>query len=752
MRQSPLQDFDFSLIDDANFKEDSVREVIISPLLYALGYVNSPPNKIERSRALTHPFVNIGSKKQKIYIIPDYLLTVRGKTVCVLDAKAPTEEIKTGKNVEQAYSYAIHPDIRAEYYALCNGKAFILFRLRRKKPVQFFHLSEIAHHWQALQNHLAPENFVPSSAERLVGKTRQSFSAFDYNALKPLPEIKKLRKQSARRHFGVHPYFTKQVWNVVQEYIKNFTQPGDVVLDPFGGSGVTLVEALILGRRAIHIDLNPLSVFLVRNLVSPIDLNKLGDVFGDIVAEFERNAPWTTAEIEGALRKYPYPQGTALPRNADVETIEQLFTRKQNAQLAYLKHLIKQENDVAVQGSLLLMFSGLLNKINLTYHASGTRSEGRGDSAVFRYYRYRIARVPVDLDIVKYFRSRYKKVVAAKKEIAPLITEEVLQNAQIERGTATNLAIVSSESVDYIYTDPPYGKKIQYLDLSIMWLEWLDLSISADDYKLEAIEGGELRKSKANYAKLLAESIKEMYRVLKFDRWMSFVFAHKDPAYWHLIVETAEQSGFEYMGAVKQSNNKTTFKKRQNPFTVLEGQLIINFKKVHNPKAIMKVDLGADIADIIIETIEAVIARNEGATLEEINNELILRGLELGFLDILSRKYQDISPLLSAYFILDDKTQKFHLPKSSKFKSQIDVRLRIRYFLLSYMRRMARQNYHPTFDEIILNIMPLLKNGRTPEKQTILSVLEEVAIRIGDGRWMLKDLTGLQLGFMQQFN
>jgi hypothetical protein len=263
------------------------------------------------------------------------------------------------------------------------------------------------------------------------------------------------------------------------------------------------------------------------------------------------------------------------------------------------------------------------------------------------------------------------------------------------------------------------------------------LPVSEDDYTLEAIEGGKLHKSKAEYSNLLARSIEEMYRVLKFDRWMSFVFAHKDPAYWHLIVETAEKVGFEYMGAVKQSNDKTTFKKRQNPFTVLSGQLIINFKKARNPQTILKVDLGADIASIVIETIEGVIAQNDGATIEEINDELIIKGLELGFLDILSQQYQDLTPFLRTYFTFDEKTKKFHIPQTKTFKSQIDVRLRIRYFLLSYLRRMAHQQAYPTFDEIILNIMPLLRNGVTPEEQTILSVLEKIAIRTGDGRWKL---------------
>ncbi len=108
-----------------------------------------------------------------------------------------------------------------------------------------------------------------------------------------------------------------------------------------------------------------------------------------------------------------------------------------------------------------------------------------------------------------------------------------------------------------------------------------------------------------------------MYRVLKFDRWMSFVFAHKDPEFWHLIIETAQDCGFEYVGAVAQKNGQTSFKKRQNPFTVLSGQLIINFRKVRNPKAIMRAHLGMDVEQIIMQTSEGIIAKYHGATLEQ---------------------------------------------------------------------------------------------------------------------------------------
>ncbi len=68
-----------------------------------------------------------GSGRHKLTSIPDYLLEVFGKYAWVLDAKAPNEDIKTGKNVEQTYFYAIHPEIRVPIYALCNGREFIAF-------------------------------------------------------------------------------------------------------------------------------------------------------------------------------------------------------------------------------------------------------------------------------------------------------------------------------------------------------------------------------------------------------------------------------------------------------------------------------------------------------------------------------------------------------------------------------------------------------------------------------------------------
>jgi hypothetical protein len=336
------------------------------------------------------------------------------------------------------------------------------------------------------------------------------------------------------------------------------------------------------------------------------------------------------------------------------------------------------------------------------------------------------------------FENKIKRVCSGKDEMSLFINENTIDNAQIIKGTATDLSFLPRESVDYIYTDPPYGKKIPYLDLSAMWNAWLDLKVTEEDYQLEAIEGGERNKSKDDYNQLIAQSIKEMYRVLKFDRWLSFVFAHKDPEFWHLIINTAEGCGFEYAGAVAQKNGQTSFKKQQNPFTVLSGQLIINFRKVRNPRAIMNANLGMNISEIVTQTVEGIIAKNNGATLEQINDELIIKGLELGFLDLLKKEYSDLTPFLMSSFDFDDETELFTIRKNSKLTASIPLELRIRYYLISYLRRMERENTTATFDKIILDILSLLKNGETTEDQTVLNVLEDIAERVGQDGWRLK--------------
>ena len=351
-------EFDFqSFKDNHEKKEDTVREVIILPLLKYLGYGE---DNIVRSLTLQHPFLKTGSRnKRPILLIPDYILRIENRYAWVLDAKGPRENLLDDDYVGQVYSYAVHPEIRSNYFALCNGIEFSLYRTDgNNKPVLFFPLDEIDFYFDKLKNLLSYNSFQLGK-QVLYEPTRKD--DFDYLNCK-LPDEVHAHKQTAKRHFGVHGYFTKQSWDIVQTYIKNFTLPGDVVLDPFGGSGVTAIEAMMTNRKGINVDINPMAIFMVEALTTNVNQNELVSAFYEIKAKYLKKEPKTDEGIKKAIDKYPQPKPIKLARGSDVPTADMLFSDKQKAQLGLLKHLIMKQKNENVRKTLMLMFSGLLTK------------------------------------------------------------------------------------------------------------------------------------------------------------------------------------------------------------------------------------------------------------------------------------------------------------------------------------------------------------------------------------------------------
>lgn len=162
-----LEGFDFSHLDNPEFKEDSVREELIVPIIKGLGYGAGKPYQIIRSRNLLHPFVSIGSKRQPIHIIPDYLFEVNDRPAWILDAKAPGEALVKSKHVEQAYSYAIHSEVRVNYFALCNGHEFVLYDIGKVEPILKFSLQSISLYWGDLQRILKPDTIFNNDNQKL---------------------------------------------------------------------------------------------------------------------------------------------------------------------------------------------------------------------------------------------------------------------------------------------------------------------------------------------------------------------------------------------------------------------------------------------------------------------------------------------------------------------------------------------------------------------------------------------------------
>lgn len=167
-KYSPIPDFDFKLLDDPQFKEDSVREEILFPIIKALGCSASGKNRIIRSKNLLHPFVAIGCQQKQISIVPDYVMAIEEKPSWILEAKAPNIVIKNTVYNEQAYSYAIHPEIPARYYALSNGRRFTLYSVDDFKPIFDIDMRDLSSTWEEMRALLSPENFNKNWKRKLA--------------------------------------------------------------------------------------------------------------------------------------------------------------------------------------------------------------------------------------------------------------------------------------------------------------------------------------------------------------------------------------------------------------------------------------------------------------------------------------------------------------------------------------------------------------------------------------------------------
>lgn len=88
--------------------------------------------------------------------------------------------------------------------------------------------------------------------------------------------------------YKMHRYFARRPHNVFRNLIENYTSPGDIILDPFCGGGVTLVEGLATHRKVVAIDSNPLATFITDSQTTPISVDEYAKVMEEIEDEMTK--------------------------------------------------------------------------------------------------------------------------------------------------------------------------------------------------------------------------------------------------------------------------------------------------------------------------------------------------------------------------------------------------------------------------------------------------------------------------------
>jgi len=90
--------------------------------------------------------------------------------------------------------------------------------------------------------------------------------------------------------YTMHKYFARRPWNVFRELVSHYTSPGELILDPFCGGGVTVVESLRLKRKVIGVDVNPIAAYITRMEAVEIDIEALRIAFSQLARTVKQRA------------------------------------------------------------------------------------------------------------------------------------------------------------------------------------------------------------------------------------------------------------------------------------------------------------------------------------------------------------------------------------------------------------------------------------------------------------------------------
>jgi len=148
------------------------------------------------------------------------------------------------------------------------------------------------------------------------------------------------------------------------------------------------------------------------------------------------------------------------------------------------------------------------------------------------------------------------------------------RSTAISSGSATSILIPDS-SVDYIFTDPPFGSNINYSDLNFIWESWLGVMTNNQQ---EAVVSKAQGKRLVDYQQLMVKCFEDCYRILKPGRWMTVEFHNSSNAVWNAIQEAIIRSGFVVADVHTLDKKQMTMQQMTSTGAVKQDLIISAYK------------------------------------------------------------------------------------------------------------------------------------------------------------------------------
>ena len=458
--------------------------------------------------------------------------------------------------------------------------------------------------------------------------------------------------------YSFHKYWARKPSNVIEEHLEHYTEPGDLVLDPFCGSGVSVIEALILGRRAIGIDLNPIAVEIASITMNPPEESDLHEAFEylqqsvgvEIKREMQIPCPrcgskvdikyrvWASvatcphcsneqvlarpgektrrisfcAQCKGRLSSSSVTHDRLFSLAVDCKdcaTKNSLFTADGISPLAkgLGEPFICNERIMSYKGlclgdlfieenwrhltSLKRAVSNLSGKVKRVFSLILTANLAQA-SRLIPYRKnlssggpawtvpgFWVPKLHLQMNLWRSFTSRFKRVSRAMKDSRLcLFTDRAAREGRVELGDARSTGL-EDESVDYIITDPPYGDSVPYLEFSQLWTSFLSTEAN---YEREIVisNSKERKKDLPKFARELEEAFKEMWRVLKRDRFLTCFFQNRSLSVWKALGDAAHSAGFHLDSVGVLEPAVVSAKSQLARLGSLTGDVVLQFRKL----------------------------------------------------------------------------------------------------------------------------------------------------------------------------
>jgi DNA modification methylase len=286
----------------------------------------------------------------------------------------------------------------------------------------------------------------------------------------------KTRKDTAYITHGYHRYPAKFIPQIVSRLVEKYTQKGDLIVDPFGGCGTTLVESKVMGRPSVGVDINPVAVLITKAKITPIDPQKIEKVFTTLKARIDA-----------------YSKDTKV-KAPEHERIDYWFKPEEKRKLAFIFTEISKLKDQDIRDFFYCGFSNILKNCSIWLQKSNkpTRDQNKKPS-----------------DPIPTFYKQIKMMMRGNARFYELLKEKNHLNIQSQvYCTDARTIPVKDNSVDLIVTSPPYVTSYEYADLHQLTALWLEYTKDLSDFRKRFIGTSYHNKKNLVLNSELAEKIR----------------------------------------------------------------------------------------------------------------------------------------------------------------------------------------------------------------------------------------------------